>query len=1247
MPSWYLFASSRLRPLVFLFVFKVSLKITYPELPVSLRRDEVIEAIRHNQVIVVVGETGSGKTTQLPKMAIEAALQAGVERGRVGCTQPRRLAAASVAKRVSEELKLALGEEVGYQVRFTDKTSPKTALKFMTDGILLAETQNDPNLKQYHTIIIDEAHERSLNIDFLLGYLRELLGKRSDLKLIISSATLDAGGFSEFFGTAPIVEVKGRTFPVDTYYLPPNEDEELAKHVVRATHWISDLDRRGDVLVFLPGEREIRECVELLEGQKFYNTEVLPLFARLGLGDQQRIFQPGSKRRIVLATNVAETSITIPRIVYVIDSGIARVSRYSPGRSVQRLQIEEISQASARQRKGRCGRISEGICVRLYEEDTFEERSEFTDPEIRRSSLAGVILQMKNLSLPEIGKFPLLDPPSPKLVTEGYRTLREIGALDRAHELTKIGHALSRLPVDPRLGRMLLEAQKRRCLAEVSVVVAALSIMDVRERPAEKKEEADRAQQKYKHVDSDFLSLLRIWNDVQPLKEKGRWRKNQLRKLSRERFLNFLRVIEWDNLTNEIRRAVRDALKWSPKDVPAKEKDWAPSDEVHKALLAGVPRQFGLWDREKRAYKSPGGREFAVFPGSGLFNTGKRIDWFLAMELVDTSRLWARKVAKLDPAWVEEVAPQLCRSKYHSAFFDEQQGAVYAKENVICGGLRIIDGRNVHYGRVDQGAAREVFIRDGLLGQKMKSNPKLLKQLNRLRKEVGEMEHALRRVDGLWSEEAVFEYFDTHLPQDVHTAKSFHEWMRGEGGSLQIQMDDVVYEDVRGLGLNDFPEFVEFSDQQLDVYYHAAPGERDDGVTFGIHIDQLGDVADWVGEWGVPGNLAERVRLLIRSLPKNLRTACNPASEAAADFVEEDLSRDDSLLVTLAEFLKKRTGLLIRDDDFDASRLPEELVTKFWIYDDDRNELGFGVSLSLLKEEFTVLRKERFEEQAGKDLECSGLKGFPEEGMLASLDVGGAVAYPALVDEGATLGIRVYADKEESEEAHRGGLIRLMHFLEKKQIAYVRKTPPLDWAVSMQLSTLGVGASIEQLIDAALTMSFKGDVRTLQEVNALTENIRGDLYSNVEKLGRSLASWTPAVQELKVEIEGMRGDRNLHSIAEDLDEELAWLLRGEFVMRTRIETVLDYGRYFEAMKVRLQRVKGFPLIKDLEKMELIRKYWSPWFLEWSKNPEVMHLWEIGWMLEEFRISLFAPNIRTKMKVSEKRISERLEKVGLI
>jgi ATP-dependent helicase HrpA len=1220
--------------------------LNYPAaLPVVAHRDEIVAAIRNHPVVVVVSETGSGKTTQLPKMVVEAL---GDDPRRIGCTQPRRLAAASVARRVAEELSSPLGGFVGYQVRFEEKMSRDTRIKFMTDGILLAETQGDRNLKQYGALILDEAHERSLNIDFLLGYLKGLLEKRRDLKLVISSATLDAGAFADFFGGGPGLASPGRAFPVEEFHLPPDDDEDLSSHIVRGVEWLNGVDPRGDVLIFLPGEREIREAADALDGRRFQNTEILPLFARLGLAEQQRIFNPGNRRRIILATNVAETSLTIPGIVCVIDSGLARISRWSPGRGVQRLQIEPVSQASARQRKGRCGRVREGVCLRLYEETELAERPEFNDPEIRRSSLAGVILRMKSLGLPAIEDFPFLDPPAPKAISEGYRTLREVGALNEEKDLTEAGRQMARLPVDPRLGRMLLESREEKCLAEILPIVSGLESNDPRERPPEKAREADAAQARWKDADSDFIGLIRMWIDLNRFREGRNWKRNALRKFCKETFLNYRRVTEWANVHDELRDLLARDLKW---DVPKLESDTgkiASYPAIHRSLLAGAPRQFGLWDRESKSYRSASGGFFAIFPGSGLFG-GKRWEWVMGMELVETSRLWARRVARIDPQWVEQVAVHLCRSRFGEATWDENQGAVYGKQTVICGGLHIVVGRRVHYGRVDPKGARQIFLREGLMPGKLRRKCEFLDQLQGLREEIGAIEQKLRRPGGLWSEEAVEAFFEKVIPPGISTAAAFFKWLESNEDQLRLSTADVVLEDLDDLRLEDFPDSITIEDQEYACYYHAAPGERDDGLTLGIHVDQLPLVPDWLPGWGVSGTLRERTEILIRSLPKDLRRICQPVGEMADGFffLWRGAPPDAPIAQRLAEYLRERTNYPVEPRDFDFQKLPPELITKLWICDDDGNEIAFGTELHALKLKLAVKIRSRFEAAANESWERKGMNAWDGEALPIQVDVSTGAAFPALVDEGGSIGVRAFACEAEAREAHRGGCVRLLHLAHPDQVNHLKKRFPLGMAAKIELPRLGVGGTaVEDLI----ALSAEGAMgrllpRSPNEFHTVAQAARGRWHDAASKIGHSLDEMLLHLPEVRTWIQGHRSSRNHELIVRDLEEQLAWLFRARFAWRSGYARLLDYPLRLRAIRSRLGRIASLPLIKDLEKTERFRRLWEPWMVKWTAKPEDPRLWDLGWQLEEFRISLFAPDIKVIGKVSEKRLEELVSRLG--
>lgn len=1221
----------------------------YPkELPVVEHREEILAAVRAHPVVVVVSETGSGKTTQLPKMVAEAL---GVDGGRIGCTQPRRIAAASVAKRVAEELHVPLGDFVGYQVRFEDRTSRETRIKFMTDGILLAETQGDPDLMQYEALILDEAHERSLNIDFLLGYVKRLLERRKDLKLVISSATLDAGSFAAFFTMdgvpAPVIEAPGRMFPVAEFFLPPFEDEDLSQHVARAVDYLGDIEPNGDVLVFLPGEREIRECADVLEGRRYRGTEVVPLFARLGLGEQQRVFNPGSQRRLVLATNVAETSLTIPRIACVVDTGVARVSRWNPGKGVQRLQIEPVSQASSRQRKGRCGRVRDGVCVRLFEESELAERPEFTDPEIRRSSLAGVILRMKALGLPEIDEFPFLDPPSPKAVSEGYRTLREVGALDKQKRLTDQGRQIARLPVDPRLGRMLIEARKEHCLAEVLPIIAALESSDPRERPAEKVREADAAHAKWKDGESDFISLLRLWQDLARFRdERGRWKRNALRKFCGPAFLNARRVMEWANVCDELAELLEREWKLRIGGIGNDLSGSSGYASIHKALLAGVPRQFGVWDRESKSYRSANGGFFAVFPGSGLFSLPKRFEWVMGMELVETSRLWARRVAKIDPLWVELVAPHLCKSQYGDAHWDENQGAVYGKETVICGGLPVVVGRRIHYGRVDAKAARNVFLREGIIGNGLRKRCRFLDHVGEMRAEIEAIEQKLRRPGGLWSDEAVLRFYEERIPGDINTAAAFHKWLETHEDLLMLGVADVVDEDLEYLGLTGFPDSIHHQGEEYSFYYHAKVGERDDGVTLGVHVDQLPKLPEWFPGWGVDGHLAERAEILLRSLPKDYRRACQPISPVAEGFAElwKFAPKDRSVFQALSEYVRERTGAHVPVTEYDSAKLAPWLVTKIWVCDDEGEELAMGEDVAVLKLQLAERMRVRFEAAANLDIERKGMSAWDGESLPERVETPGGPAFPALVDEGKTVAVRAFTSAAEAVQSHRAGGARLLVLAHAEQVAHLRKKFPLGLMAKVELPRLGVGGtSLEELILLAAEGAGGGAFpRSPEEFRKRTEAARGSWYDCAQVIGSAIDGIFEILPDIQQWVSAHRKDRNLGEIAEDIDEQLAWLFRKNFAWRAGFTGLRDYPRRLKAIRSRLGRLSSLPIVKDLEKMERLRRLWVPWHQRWSADPEAPENWPGGWELEELRISLFAPDIPLLWKVSEKRIAESLQ-----
>lgn len=1225
----------------------------YPDLPISRHRQEIAQALKHHQVIVIVGETGSGKTTQLPKIALEAA---GNRRGRLGCTQPRRLAAVAVAHRLAEEIGCEVGSYVGCQVRFNDHTSPETRLKLMTDGILLAETQNDRDLRQYHTIILDEAHERSLNIDFLLGYMKLLLARRQDLKLIISSATMDAGAFSDFFGGAPVINIEGRTFPVDMHYMPAlHEEEELPQHVARAVQWLSEYDSQGDVLVFLPGEREIRDCAEELSSLSLPHTDILPLFARLGLGEQQRIFHPArGTRRIVLATNVAETSLTIPGIIYVIDSGLARISRYLPGRQIQRLQTEPISQASARQRAGRCGRITEGVCIRLYSQQDFEGRDAYTDPEIKRSALAGVILRMADLKLPPLGEFPLPDPPSPRLINEGYKTLREIGALDRHKKLTPTGRSLARLPLDPRLGRMLLEARHEHCLPEMVVIVAALNIMDPRERPTDFATQADQAHAQWKHADSDFLSLLSLWRSTLEFCGRNGIHRNQLRKWCTKNYISFLRTIEWHNLTQDLSASLHHSLGWRVPECPPEEEQATP-DRIHRAILSGVPMQFGLWRQEAKTYRGAGGRDFAIFPGSGLFRRKKRADWVFGTELVETQRLWLRRAAVLDPAWAEQVAPHLCAHHAYDAAWDEASGVVYAKERVTCGGLTIIDGRRISYARFNPAAARDILIREGILGMKLRENPPFLAHLAAMRERVRTVEAKLRRRDLIWCPEGIYRFFDELLPADCVSAKALRLWREKEEKSnpklLFVPYECCIYPGEDTVPDELYPDEWHLAGNRYPVYYSHAPGEADDGVTLEVSIDQLDTFPDWLPSWGVPAHLADRAEILLRTLPKDLRAFLMPIAETADAFAEEWQGKepDAPMPQALATFAMQRSGKFCNAQQFDLARLPSEYITKIWVCDEKGHELALGTDAAALRNRLAGYREKRFKKKAERRFSSTAMTRWDCGDLPETVDIGSGSGYPALHEEGEKVFIKVFPTAQEAAYAHRIGVRRLALCKHGDFISGIRKKMPIR-SMEAKLAMGAIGAlpknNITDTLFAAIDATLAPLPRTADAFEEACLRMRGNLYDFLAgpftKIWEQLATLDKPLREFCLTASHHRYNT---LIAHDLQREWNWLTRPFFLSSMEPGQLPDFSRFLRGLQERLRRIAEQPAARELERINTLDAAILPSFYpEYARHAHSPAWQEYGMMVAEYRLSLFAPALAMKGRASAKKLAAAAEQL---
>lgn len=1206
------------------------LTIHYPEnLPISGKRDDIRQLIDENQVVIVCGTTGSGKTTQLPKIVYEAG--AG-KSGRIGVTQPRRLAATGMARRVAEEMLTDYGCGVGCQVRFDDQTCDETIIKFMTDGILLAETQRDRQLLQYDCLIIDEAHERSLNIDFLLGYLKNLMRIRPDLKIVISSATLDAESFSKFFNDAPVIEVEGRTYPVEDYFLPPGKDEELANHILRAMRWISDVDDRGDVLVFLPGEREIREAADKLAGQHWKETEVLPLFGRLSMGEQQRVFKVGGRRRIILATNVAETSITIPGIHYVIDSGRVRLSRFNPRTQVQGLQIEQVSQASARQRRGRCGRVTDGICVYLYDEETMEGSAAYTDPEIRRTSLAGVILQMDLLGLPPIDQFPLIDPPSSALVREGYKALWDIGAIDEDRRLTRMGRDIAAFPTDPHLARMIVQARDEGALAEVLILVAFLSIQDVRERPAEKADAADLAHKQWVDPKSDFITILNLWNFIEA--ERGSSGSHgRLRRMCKKNFVNYRRVQEWTNLLRDLQNTVRD-LRWKlPKLGPPQE---SHPDLIHRSLLAGLPANIGV-KGETAEFTAARSRKFFIFPGSALFK--KPPEWVMTFALVETTRLYARMVGEIKPEWLHQIAPHLCKAVYKRPVWNGEKGFVYAVESIVSGGLQLIDERRVHYGPINPEASREIFIRDGLVPGNLQTHGGWLKLHRQMLETITELEEKIRRPGSLLDTEAIYRHFNRVIPPDVYSVQTLETWIRKSRARIAMRQEDAMFPEPDEVSQLQFPDRMEFGGESFPLHYTFDPGDELDGVALLCPADKLALVPEWAPDWLIPGRLEEKVNRLLRTLPKKLRTRIQPIDQTARSFCKHARLEhpEKSLSAALSDFLQAHYKLPVDADDFDAASLPDDLQMKVV---ETKGEEIVEIHSSISKEHRQALQRSGAK-SAFAEWEQPSQKNWPGGPLPAEVTTDGPKTtrgFPALTDEYTGASVKVFLDEANAAYSHRAGLARLFRIAQADQVKYVEKRPPLPPLVQLSMSAIDsdfLADFFDAAIIAALTRHGEIEIRDAETFAARASEARSDLYETAGELSRELETLMEQREKIIAAL-----DEFSETIREDLQLQVDFLFRPGFLKT--LDVFSRYPRYLRAMQIRIDRLRNNPEsdAKKLAEVEPFQNRLNEKLLECANISSAGNLLEIAMRLEEFRINRFAPEVGTDGKASAKRLEER-------
>ena len=1260
--------------------------LEYPaDLPVVLRREDLAQAILQHQVIIVCGETGSGKTTQLPKICLS--IGRGVQ-GVIAHTQPRRVAARSVASRIAQELKTELGGVVGYKIRFNDKVSADTCIKLMTDGILLAEIQSDPLLKKYDTIIIDEAHERSLNIDFLLGYFRQMLPRRPDLKLIITSATLDAERFSRHFGGAPVVQVSGRSYPVEVRYRAPQQNEEgefqdVPQAVCSALDELSIGGLRGDVLVFLPGEREIRDTAEALRKHHPKGVEILPLFSRLSAAEQDRVFKPPSgMRRVVLATNVAETSLTVPNIGYVIDSGQARVNRYSIRQKVEQLRVEKISRAAANQRAGRCGRVMSGVCVRLYDEADFIARTEYTDAEIFRVSLATVILRMSALGLGDVEKFPFIEPPGSRSIADGYQLLTELGAItaegvpspqpslggggsllpspsgrgaggEGARKLTPLGYELAKLPLDPKIARLLLAGRQYQCLAEILIIASALSLQDPRDRPSERREAADAAHQRFNDERSDFLAYVKLWawmQDALQHKKSNRLWANECR----EKFLSPLRLREWHELHQQLHAQVAE-MGMRLNEQPAS------YEQIHKALLTGLLGNIGCRSVDREAYYL-GAREikFFIVPNSVLAKKGAK--WVVAAELTETTKLYARCVARIEPEWLEEVGAHLIKRHYFDPHWEKKAAQVAAWERSTLYGLIINPKKRVHYGPMNVAESRAVFIRQALVAGEFNTQAPFFAHNQKLIHDIEALEHKARRPDVLVDDELIYAFYDSRIPghlsgQHIHNGAAFEAWRkeaeREQPKLLFLRRDDLMRHEAAGITTDQFPPQLVMNNVSYALSYNFAPGKSDDGVTLTVPQALINQVSAARCEYLVPGLLAEKVVQLVKTLPQKLRRHLVPVPEFAAAFCRDVQPSDVPLLQALARYIRAQKQFDVPLDAFRLEQLPLHLLMNFYVVDEHGRQLGASRN-------FTQLRTELAPRQSAPQndsLSQRGRAGVGErtakESRHTSWDFGEfkdttelrragqtVTVFNALADEGEAVMLRVYDTREEAQAAHRAGLRRLFMLALKEQVKFLAKNLPGQQEMAMQFLPFG---SAQDLLRQILSVTF--DRCCLMEPWPASEQefaARGkEAKSRLTLVAQEIARLTGAIlSEHQLVQKNLQAAKAHAQAAQDMRAQCAWLLHKEFIARIPYERLQHVSRYLKAINVRIDKLRANPArdAQCMAQMQPLLQAWQRLAQQGEADPRVD---EFGWMLQELRVSLFAQELKTPVIVSVKRLEKIL------
>lgn len=1219
------------------------------ELPINQHRESITEALQNNQIVIICGETGSGKTTQLPKLCL--ALGRGVD-GYIGHTQPRRIAAKTVAKRIAEELNSDLGSHVGYKIRHQDNSNKDSYIKLMTDGILLAELQQDRYLNQYDTLIIDEAHERSLNIDFILGYLKQLLPKRPDLKVIITSATIDVERFSQHFNNAPVIEVSGRTYPVDVLYRPleddgddEKEEEERGREqaILDAIHELASYDM-GDILIFLEGEGEIHEIDTFLRKQNLRDTDVLPLYARLSSSRQNKIFAPHNRRHIVLATNVAETSLTIPGIRYVIDSGMVRISRYSYKSKVQRLPIEKISQAAANQRKGRCGRTSDGICIRLYSERDFLSRTEFTQPEILRTNLASVILQMKTLNIGDIESYPFINPPERKLINDGMRILQEINALDKKNKLTSIGRKLARFPVDPRHARLLVAANEFNCLNEMLIIVGAFSIQTPKERPIDKQAKADKAHEQFDDENSDFLSFVNLWHFYQEQAKK--LSQNKLRKLCQTNFLSYTRIREWIDIHRQLRHVCTE-MKFVINSQPASYQN------VHCAILTGMPSHVAFLS-DKHEYTGARDVKLNIFPGSAQFD--KKPKWLVAAELVETTRLYARCVGRIESQWLISTAAHLLKYNYSDAHWQSKSARVVAFERISLYGMTLSAGKRVNYGRINPAESKALFIRHALVDGDLESSANFYKYNNNLINEIRELEKKSRRPD-IVDEEVIYSFYDKALPIDVCDGQSFAAWVKkldkDQKQALFLDKENIMSHEAEHVTENMFPDTIQSKGINIPVEYKFEPGKEDDGLNIDVPVAALKQFDEQQMDYLVPGLIEEKIVVLLRSLPKQIRTKIVPIPQTAAECAKNITNRSVSLKQNLSAYLFKSRSVDIKENDWPETLLPEHLKVNFRIIDADNGLLGTGKDIALLKEEFANEADDAFTELYDKEFGTEEVAKWDfgalpiKQEIKVNNDV--IIVYPSLIEEEGKVYRHAFETRESADYYLRYGLRELFKRELTKDIKYMRRNLRGIEKLALLYSNIGSKDElINEIVNLSIDETFLYEDEPIRKQDhffaTLSEN-KQNLLMNAEKVCILLE--TILNKQIKVYARLSDTDVVKHANACcDMKEQMEYLIFGGFINDVPYKYLQQYPRYLSSILKRIEKLTSGQH-KDQQNTQLIKQHWQRIKKlvdnAYATDNFTTSLYEYRWTIEELRISLFTQELKTKMPISIKRMDKIWDK----